>query len=106
MIALLANPPAPLALCIDLLEFRKPRPPPAFPELILKLHKIISNPVSRAEEVKIAKCALLHAIGASKQFSPTGAASPPSLQPRVEPPQFVHDKDTTSFAFAKLQKIP
>jgi hypothetical protein len=105
MIALLANPPAPLALCIDVLEFRKPRPPPQYPELIFKLHRIIANPASRAEEVKIAKCALLRAIGASKQFSPTGAASPPSLRPRVEPPQFVYDKDTTSFALAKLQKI-
>jgi hypothetical protein len=105
MIALLANPPAPLALRVDLLEFRKPRPPPTFPELILKLHKIIANPASRPEDVKIAKSALLRAIATSKQFSPTGAASRPSLQPKVEPPQFVQGR-TPPFAFAKLQKIP
>jgi len=67
MIALLANPPAPLSLRVDLLAFRKPRPPPALPELIWKLHKIIANPASPAEQVKIAKRSLLDAIGDSKQ---------------------------------------
>ena len=67
MIALLANPPAPLALRVDLLAFREPRPPPALPELIWKLHKIIANPASPAEQVKIAKRSLLDAIGDSKQ---------------------------------------
>jgi hypothetical protein len=84
MIALLANPPAPLALRVDLLEFRKPRPPPPFPELILKLHKIIANPASHAEEVKIAKRALLDAIGESKQSPLAGAARRPSPRQRVD----------------------
>ena len=65
MIALLANPPAPLALRVNLLEFRKPRPPPALPELIWKLHKIIANPASPAEQVKLAKRSVLDAIGDS-----------------------------------------
>jgi hypothetical protein len=83
MIALLTNPPVPLALRIDLLKFRNPRPPPSFPDLIFNLHKIIANPESRAEEVKIAKRALLAAIGQSKQFSQAGT-SRPSLT-RVNP---------------------
>ena len=65
MIALLTNPPAPLSLRADLLEFRKPRPPPALPELIWKLHKIIANPASPAEQVKLAKRSVLDAIGDS-----------------------------------------
>ena len=68
MIALLANPPAPLALRVNLLEFRKPRPPPALPELIWKLHKVIANPESNADQVKMAKRSLLDAIADSKQF--------------------------------------
>ena len=67
MIALLTNPPAPLPLRADLLEFRKPTPRPALPELIWKLHKIIANPASPAEQVKIAKRSVLDAIGDSKQ---------------------------------------
>ena len=67
MIALLTNPPAPLPLRADLLAFRKPRPPPALPELIWKLHKIIANPASPAEQVKLAKRSVLDAIGDSKQ---------------------------------------
>jgi len=65
MIALLTNPPAPLSLRADLLEFRKLRPPPALPELIWKLHKIIANPASPAEQVKLAKRSVLDAIGDS-----------------------------------------
>jgi hypothetical protein len=79
MIALLTNPPVPLALRVDLLKFRNPRPPPSFPELIFKLHKIITNPASHADEVKIAKRALLGAIGESNQFSTAGASRGPSL---------------------------
>ena len=67
MIALLANPPALLALRADLLEFRKPRPAPTLLKQIWKLHKIIANPASPAEQVKIAKRSLLDAIGDSKQ---------------------------------------
>ena len=67
MIALLANPPAPLSLRVDLLAFRKPRSPPALLKRIWKLHKIIANPASPAEQVKIAKRSLLDAIGDSKQ---------------------------------------
>ena len=83
MIALRANPPAPLALRVDLLEFRKPRPPPALPELILKLHKIIANPASRAEQVKVAKRSLLDAIADLKQTQLPGAARRPSLRHKV-----------------------
>ena len=65
MIALLTNPRAPLSLRADLFEFRKPRPPPALPELIWKLHKVIANPESNAEQVKMAKRSVLDAIGDS-----------------------------------------
>jgi hypothetical protein len=75
MIALLTNPPAPLALRVDLVKLRNPRPPPSFPELIFKLHKIIANPESRAEEVNIAKRALLGVIGQPKEFSQAGTQS-------------------------------
>lgn len=68
MIALLANPPAPLALPVDLLEFKKPRPPPVLPELIWKLHQVIANPEFNAEQVKMAKRSLLDAIAELKQF--------------------------------------
>jgi hypothetical protein len=77
MNASLTNPPVPLALHIDLLKFRNPRLPP-IPELIFKLHKIIAKPESRAEEVKIAKRALLAAIEQSKHFSQAGIS--PSLK--------------------------
>ena len=68
MIALLASPPAPLALRVNLLEFSKTRPPPALPELMWKIHKVIANPESDAEQVKIAKRSLLDAISDSKRI--------------------------------------
>ena len=108
MIALLANPSAPLALRVDLLEFRKPRPPPPFPELILKLHKIIANPASHAEEVKIAKRALLGAIGGSKQSPLAEAARRPPLWQRVHakhPQRLGQDNNIASGALAKLQEV-
>ena len=77
MIALLTNPPVTLALRVDLLEFRKSKPSPSSPALIFKLHKIIANHESRAKEVKIAKRALMGAIGRSNQFSQAGATYPP-----------------------------
>lgn len=67
MIALLANPPAPLALHVNSLEFRKPQPPSALPELVWKLHQVIANPESNAEQLKMAKRSLLDAIADSKQ---------------------------------------
>src|ERR1044072_653012 len=77
MIALLTNPPTPLALCGDLLGFRRRQRPPAFPELIWKLHQIIANRASRTEDVKVAKRALLRTLGQTKQFPQTpGRQSP------------------------------
>jgi hypothetical protein len=67
MIALLANPPAPLALRADLLAFRRPNTTPSFSELIWKLHQTIVNPTSHAEEVKVAKRDMLGVIGKAKQ---------------------------------------
>jgi hypothetical protein len=67
MIALLANPPAPLALRVDLLAFRRPNRTPSFSELIWKLHQIIVNPTSHAEEVKVAKRDMLRVMGKAKQ---------------------------------------
>ena len=67
MIALLANPPAPLALRVDLLAFKKPNRPPSFSELIWNLHQVIVNPTSHAEEVKVAKRDMLRVIGKAKQ---------------------------------------
>jgi len=66
MIALLANPPAPLALRVDLLAFRKPHRTPSFSELIWQLHEIIVNPASHAGEVKVAKRVMLRVIGKTR----------------------------------------
>jgi hypothetical protein len=67
MIALLANPPAPLALRADLLAFRRPNRTLSFSELIWQLHQIIANPASHAEEVKVAKRDMLRVIGKKKR---------------------------------------
>jgi len=67
MIALLANPPAPLALRVDLLAFRKLNRPPSFSELIWNLHQVIVSPTSHAEEVKVAKRDMLRVIGKAKR---------------------------------------
>ena len=101
MIALLTNPPVPLALHIDLLKFRNPRPLP-IPELIFKLHKIITKPESRAEEVKIAKRALLGAIGQSKHFSQAGISRPSLTKSGCKISRQRH-RDA---AFVNLQEIP
>ena len=82
MIALLANPPAPLALRVDLLAFRRPNRTPSFSELIWQLHQIIVNPTSHAEEVKVAKRDMLRVIGKAKR-SPKmpGSAFVPRFRP-------------------------
>jgi hypothetical protein len=67
MIALLANPPAPLALRVDLLAFRRPNRTPSFSELIWQLHQIIVDPASHAEEVKVAKRDMLRVIKKAKR---------------------------------------
>jgi hypothetical protein len=67
MIALLANPPTPLALRVDLLAFRRRHRAPSFSELIWQLHQIIVDPASHAEEVKVAKRDMLRVIGKAKQ---------------------------------------
>ena len=67
MIALLANPPAPLALRIDLLALGRPNRAPSFSELMWQLHQIIVNPASHAEEVKVAKRDMLGVIEKAKQ---------------------------------------
>ena len=109
MIALLANPPAPLALRVDLLAFRRPNRTPSFSELIWKLHQIIVNPASYAEEVKVAKRALMGAIGELKQSPPAEAARRPSLRQRVnakQPQRLGQDNSIASSALAKLQEVP
>jgi hypothetical protein len=80
MIALLANPPAPLALCVDLLGFRRRKRTSTFSELIWKLHQIIAHRASRAEDVKIAKRALLGAIRQTKQFPQTPGPAVPRFR--------------------------
>ena len=102
MIALLANPPAPLSLRIDLLNFRNPRPQPSFPESIFKLHKIIADPESNAEEVKIAKRALLRAIGQSKQFSQAGTGRPWLTKNGAKS----QDNDIATAESSNLQNMP
>ena len=108
MIALLANPPAPLALRVDLLEFRKSRPPPqTLPELILKLHKVIATPASRAEQVRVAKRSLLHAIADLKQSRLPGVAHRPSLGQKIhakDPLRLGHGNTIASGVLAKLQE--
>jgi hypothetical protein len=106
MIPLLTNPPAPLALRVDLLEFSKPRPPPTLPELIWKLHKIIANPASRAEQAKMAKRSLLDAIAHLKQSQLPGAARRRSLRQKVDakdPLRLGHDNTVASGVLAKIQ---
>ena len=79
MIALLANPPAPLALRVDLLALRRPNRMQSLSELIWKLHQIIVNPASHAEEVKVAKRDMLRLIGEGKtvaQNAGLGSRSP------------------------------
>ena len=68
MIALLANPPAPLALRVDLLAFRRANRMQSFSELIWQLHQIIVNPASHVEEVKVAKRDMLRVIGKTKRL--------------------------------------
>src|SRR5215212_2875608 len=84
MIALLANPPAPLPLRVDLLAFKRPNRAPSFSEVLWQLHQIIVNPGSDAEEVKVAKRDMLRVIGKEKR-SPKifGSAVVPRL--RAEP---------------------
>lgn len=101
MIALLTNPPVPLALHIDLLKLKNQRPPP-IPELIFKLHKIIATPESRAEEVKIAKRALLGAIGQSTRFSQAGISRPSLTKSGSKIPRQRH-RDA---AIVNLQDVP
>jgi hypothetical protein len=84
MIALLANPPAPLALRVDLLAFKRQNRTPSFSELIWRLHQIIVNPTSHAEEVKIAKRDMLRVIGEKKR-SPKIFGSAVVPRPRAEP---------------------
>jgi hypothetical protein len=110
MIALLANPPAPLALRLDLLAFRKPKRTPSFSELIWQLHQIIAIPASRAEDVKIAKRALVRTLGQTKHFPQTPGRQP-SLVFRKESTQksatrLVQDNNMASCARAKLQEVP
>jgi hypothetical protein len=68
MIALLANPPAPLALRVDVLAFRRANRTQSFSELIWQLHQIIVNPASHVEEVKVAKRDMLRVIGKTKRL--------------------------------------
>jgi hypothetical protein len=109
MIALLANPPAPLALCVDLLGFRKPKRTPTFPELIWNLHQIIANRASRAEDVKSAKRALLRAIGQTKEFPqmPGPAVVPPFRRESTQKSATrLFQDNMASCARAKLQDVP
>jgi len=109
MIALLTNPPAPLALRVDFLAFRKPNRTPSFSELIWQLHQIIVNPASHAEEVKVAKRDMLRAIGKAKR-SPKmpGSAFVPRF--RSESTQkiatrVVQDKNARPPQFSNYRKV-
>jgi hypothetical protein len=109
MIALLANPPAPLALRVDLLAFRRPNRMQSFSELIWKLHQIIVNPSSHAEEVKIAKRKMLRAIGEAKR-SPKMPGSSVVRRFRPEPTQkiptrVVQDDDASAAQFSNYRKV-
>jgi len=110
MIALLANPPAPLALRVDLLAFRRPNRTPSFSELIWHLHQIIVNPASHAEEVKVAKRDMLRVIGKAKQ-SPDLRGSAVVSRFRPESTQksatrLIQDNDMASCARVTLQEMP
>ena len=109
MIALLANPPAPLALRLDLLAFKRPNRTPSFSELIWQLHQIIVNPGSHAEEVKVAKRDMLRVIRKAKPSPkmPGSAAvrrfrpeSTQSLATRV-----VQDKNARPAQFSNYRKV-
>jgi hypothetical protein len=108
MIALLANPRAPLALCVDLFEFRRGKRTSTLPELIWKLHQIIANRASRAEDVKIAKRALLRTLRQTKAI-PTNAGA--AIVPRFRresthksATRLIQDNNMASCARAKLQE--
>jgi hypothetical protein len=109
MIALLANPPAPLALRVDLLAFRRPNRTQSFSELIWQLHQIIVNPASRAEEVKVAKRDMLRAIGKAKR-SPKMPGSAVVPRPRPESTQkiatrVVQDNNARAAQFSNYRKV-
>jgi hypothetical protein len=109
MIALLANPPAPLALRIDLLAFRKPNRTPSFSELIWQSHQIIANPASHAEQVKVAKRDMLRVIGKAKR-SPKMPRSAVVPRFRSESTQkiatrVVQDKNARPAQFSNNRKV-
>jgi hypothetical protein len=107
MIPLLANPPAPLALRVDFLAFRRPNRTQSFSELIWQLHQIIVNPASRAEEVKVAKRDMLRVIGKAKQ-SPKMPGS--AVAPRPESTQkiatrVIQDNNTRAAQLSNYRKV-
>ena len=109
MIALLANPPAPLALRIDLLAFKRPDRTPSFSELIWQLHQIIVNPASHADEVKVAKRDMLRVIGKAKR-SPKipGSAVIPRSRPESTQKiatRVVQDNNARAAQFSNYRKV-
>ena len=109
MIALLANPPAPLALRVDLLAFRRPNRAPSFSELIWQLHQVIVNPASHADEVKVAKRDMLRVIGKAKR-SPKMPGSAVVPRSRSESTQkiatrVVQDKNARPAQFSNYRKV-
>ena len=75
MVALLTYPAARPALRAGLSRRREGRRAAAFADGVWELHRIISNPISRPGEVKIARQKLLRTLRKSKQF-PIHLAAP------------------------------
>jgi hypothetical protein len=109
MIALPANPPTPLALRLDLLAFSRPNRTRSFSELLWKLHQIIVNPTSHAEEVKVAKRDMIRVMGKAKQ-SPDLPGSAVVSRFRPESTQktatrVVQDNDARAAQFRNYRKV-
>lgn len=108
MIALLANPSAPLVLRVDSVQFRKPGRKQSFSELIWKLHQIIVDPSSHAEEVKVAKHQMLRVIERAKR-SPKIPESPDLRRFRPEPTQKIPTRiaqdDAPAAQFSNYRKV-
>lgn len=109
MIALLANPPAPLALRVDLLAFGRPNRTPSSCELIWQLHQIIVNPASHAEEVKVAKRDMLRVIGKAKRsLKIPGSAVVPYLRSKSTQEiatRVVQDKNARAAQLSNNRKV-
>ena len=81
----------------------------SFSELIWKLHQIIVNPSSRAEEVKVAKRKMLRVIGEAKRsLKMPGSVVVRRFQPEPTqkiPTRVVQDDNSPAAQFSNYRKV-